>query len=165
MKTKIMRTVLVYLTALVLSDAVASAQNVFIGIPESGIGVVVEVTTSGKTNIFYSNNVSGGPLAYPEGMVFDSAGDLFVADTKFEKIYEFANNNGTLSSNVTSFAFLPIATGGQATWMAFDRTGDLLVSCPYTNPFAPVYVPAGVIFEYTNHNGTLSTNASIFAGG
>lgn len=58
----------------------------------------------------------------PFGLAFDSAGDLFEADNS-GNIYEFQNNNGTLSSSPTVFA-----SGLTPTGLVFNSAGDLFVA-------------------------------------
>lgn len=63
-------------------------------------------------------------LNQPNGIAFNGAGDLFEADYGSGNIYEFLNNDGTLSSTPTLFADGlndPCA-------IAFNSSGDLYVT-------------------------------------
>jgi hypothetical protein len=110
-------------------------------------GDVIEITASGTQKTFASN--LDGPLE----PAFDKGGDLFVSS--YNSVYEFTNNNGTLSSNptiiVSGFSF--------AAGLAFDGAGDLFVADQGNNP------GYGVIYEFTNNAGALNTNSTVFASG
>jgi len=67
------------------------------------------------------NISSGSPITFatglnnPAGLTFDGAGDLFVADSGSGHIFEFQNNDGTLSSTPVTYA----SGLGHPTFMAF----------------------------------------------
>ena len=65
-----------------------SAQDLFVSDYQSGS--IIEVMPGGAQSTFASG-------LYPMGLAFNGAGDLFEADSS-GNIYEFINNNGTLSS-------------------------------------------------------------------
>jgi sugar lactone lactonase YvrE len=69
---------------LLLTASNAQAQNLFE--TSSGDGSIYEFTTNGVQSTFASG------LSSPHGLAFDSAGDLFVADTGNHRILEFTNN-------------------------------------------------------------------------
>jgi hypothetical protein len=101
---------------------------------------IIEILPNGTTNIFASG------LNNPYGLAFDRTGDLFEADVNSGLIYEFTNNNGTLSTNLTLFA-----SGLSYPWsLAFNSTGDL---------FETDY-GSGNVYEFTP-GGTRSTFASV----
>jgi hypothetical protein len=116
-------------------------------VSESFSGELIEITPSGTQKNFASG--LNGPLA----LAFDRGGDLFVSS--YQSVYEFTNNNGTLSSNLTIFA----SGYSFADGLSFDGAGDLFVADQGQNP------GYGVIYEFTNNAGTLGTNSTIFASG
>jgi hypothetical protein len=99
--------------AVLLLASRASAQNLFE--EDRGSGNIYEFTTNGVKSTFAS---SLGSL-HGAGLAFNSAGDLFVAAGG--NIYEFTNNNGTLSTNITTFASGLDSPFG----LAFDGSGNL----------------------------------------
>jgi hypothetical protein len=101
-------------------------------------GVINEFTPNGVQTTFASG--LGSPIA----MAFDQAGDMFVADQSGGNIYEF-----TTSGVQSTFASgLTVPSG-----LAFDRAGDLFEADQ----------GGSHIFEFLNINGTLSSNATLFA--
>ena len=90
-------------------------------------------------------------LDRPEGLAFNSAGDLFESDEGSGKINEFINNDGVLSTNPTVFAAgLNVPVG-----LAFNSAGDLFEADQFNNK----------INEFINNDGVLSTNPTVFASG
>jgi hypothetical protein len=90
-------------------------------------------------------------LSWPFGLAFDSASDLFEADTGSDKINEFVNNSGVLSTNPTVFA----SRLNRPTGLAFNGAGDLFEAD----------WGSGNIYEFINNGGNLSTNPTVFASG
>ena len=121
-------------TILLLSSS-AQAQNLFAtGSTASGSGSVYEFTPGGVQSTFASG------LGQPEGLAFNSAGDLFVADLFSGTIYEFTP--GGVQSTFASGLNHP-------TGLAFNSAGDL---------FEADY-GSSRIYEFTS-SGTKSTFAS-----
>jgi len=87
-----------------------------------------EFTAYGTESAFVSNG-----LAFPQGMAFDSAGDLFVSDYLDGKIYEFTNGVASMKGIFASGLIHPQG-------LAFDSAGDLFVADFYS----------GTIYEFTN---------------
>lgn len=106
---------------------------------------IIEITPGGVKSYF--NNVP----AYPTGLAFDSAGNLFVSEFNLGRIYEFSNNGGTLNS--TPITIASGLNGPQG--LAFDNAGDLFEADG----------GSGNIYEFTNNAGALSSNAVTFASG
>jgi glucose/arabinose dehydrogenase len=73
-------------------------------------------------------------LDEPQGLAFDSAGNLFVADYDDSKIYEFAPN-GVRSTFASGLA------GPQG--LAFNSAGDLFAACQH-NSVIDEFTPGGV---------------------
>jgi hypothetical protein len=122
------------------------AGDLFVSEPFNGD--IIEITASGTQKTFASD-LDGPPLA----LAFDRGGDLFVSS--YNSVYEFTNNNGTLSSNL----IIIVSGFSYAAGLAFDGAGDLFVADQGNNP------GYGVIYEFTNNAGTLSTNSTVFASG
>jgi sugar lactone lactonase YvrE len=115
-----------------------SANTLFVS--SYGNGTIYEVNSSGTVSTFASG------FSNPTGMAFDTSGDLFLATYGGNNVYEFKNNDGTLSSTPTVFA-----SGISSPWgLAFNAVGDLFVSSD---------VSAGTITEVTP-NGTESPFAT-----
>ena len=69
-------------------------------------------------------NVASGSFVNAEGLAFDSAGDLWVADEGANAIYEMVAISGSLPSNPTIKTI--ISTGISLPWsVAFDASGNL----------------------------------------
>jgi hypothetical protein len=122
-------------------------------------------------------------------VTFDNSGDLFVSDNGRGKIYEYTNNNETLSSNATVFASglnAPVGIAFNSTGKLFvgDESGDITEITTNGTPKAfvsglsPLWGLAfnnagnlfatainGDIYEFTNNNGILSSNITVFASG
>jgi hypothetical protein len=94
----------------------ASAQNLFVSC--DGNNSIVEITSSGTTPF-----ATG--LDDPQGLAFDSAGNLFEADEGSGDIYEFLNSGGSLNTTPVLFC----AGLDEPTGLAYDATtGNLYVS-------------------------------------
>ncbi len=85
---------------LLLSALCASAQaptpNLFVSCP--GNNSIVEISPNGTASTFTSR------LDAPADLAFDTAGNLFEADEGSGDVYEFVNNNGTLSTTPVLYA-------------------------------------------------------------
>ncbi|HEY3913769.1 MAG TPA: hypothetical protein VGN61_04710 [Verrucomicrobiae bacterium] len=102
--------------AALLTAMGARAQNLFVS-NMSG-GAIDEITPSGVQTTFATG------LDQPDGLAFDSAGNLYEADEGSGNIYEFINIGGTLSAKGVVFSFgLKDPMG-----LAFNSTGDLFVA-------------------------------------
>jgi sugar lactone lactonase YvrE len=117
--------------------ATASAQNVFVS--NYSNGNIYKITPSGVQSVFASG------MDFPDGLAFNSAGDMFVANT--------ANNSGPgyiteITPGGTQSTF---ASGIDPHGLAFNSSGDLF----------QVDYDSGNIYEYTP-NGVQSTFASGF---
>jgi sugar lactone lactonase YvrE len=123
----------------------APTQNVFsVSITSN---VIYEITPGGAQSIFATGNFPApGVPATPEGLAFDSAGDLFVGTYGTGNIYEFTPTGvqSTFSSNLDSVVGL-----------VFDKAGNLFAA-DYGNGSPG----SGNIYEFTP-----SGVQTIFAGG
>jgi sugar lactone lactonase YvrE len=116
-----------------------SSGNLYVTTAGGGNGINVntdpgyaidKITPSGQVSIFAeSNTTPGGPegvgfgyLSNPQGLAFDSSGNLYVADFNNNAIEEF-NSTGT---SVTTFAEVGANTNPHG--LAFDSSGDLYVT-------------------------------------
>ncbi len=111
-------------------------------------GIYEFINTNGVFSV-YPTTFAGA--SYPVGLAFNSAGDLFEADSGSGYINEFINKNGVLSTTPTAFAF----DLNRPVGLAFDSAGDL---------FEADYGGAR-INEFIDNNGVLSTNSTLFASG
>ena len=124
--------------------AFESSGNLFVG--DASIQRVVKFA-SGVPSTFASGLVS------PEGLTFDSSGNLFVASYG-GSIYEFLNTSGTLSSTPTT-----LASGlGHLNSVAFDSSGNLFATETGSS------LNSSSIYEFIN-TGTLSPTPITFASG
>src|ERR1035438_8594198 len=101
--------------ALLLMAASAPAQNLFVanlGAHQSGT-TITEITPGGAQSTFASG------LSSPEKLAFDSAGDLFEADTGSGNIYKFTS--GGVQSTFATGLSIPVG-------LAFDGAGNLFVT-------------------------------------
>src|SRR5437588_2602916 len=71
-----------WLGAVILTSSSAPAQNLFMSSNDGQTGVILEFTPDGTQSTFASG------LSNPQGLVFDSSGNLFVADGG--AIYKFS---------------------------------------------------------------------------
>src|SRR5208337_1542898 len=96
---------------LVVGDAdaqtVVPANNLFVANWYSP-GAIYQFATGGGQSTFYS-----GDLGEPEGLAFDNAGNLFVADSLLGNVYQI-----TPGGTKTTFA----SGVGDVNALAFDRT-------------------------------------------
>ncbi|MGH7980687.1 MAG: NHL repeat-containing protein, partial [Limisphaerales bacterium] len=122
-----------------LIAGMASAQNLIITESKPS-GNVYEYTPSG---VLQSTIVNINEPAY---MAFNSAGDLFIGG--FNNAWNITEM--TPSGGESTFGSLDEPNG-----LAFDSAGDLFEAD----------LGSGKIYEYTNHDGTLSSNATLFASG
>lgn len=131
----------VFVGAFLLLAAGAPAQNLFVSC--AGNGNIVEINPQGGQSVFATG------LNTPNGLAFDSAGDLFVANEGSGTIDEFINNGGVLSST------------------------PVLYASGLDDPFDLAFGPGGLLFasEYGNgdiaeisSSGTVSTYATGLAG-
>lgn len=148
-------------------------------------GSVIEIAPDGTQSTFAT-----GLTGAPQGVAFDSSGNLFVADDLGSSIFKIAPD-GTVSI---------FATTGESSRgvLAFDSQGDLftakgidlyeftnnngdlsttpvLISSVLSGPTALAFDSAGDLFEsdgntgrineFINNDGTLSSTPTIFASG
>jgi hypothetical protein len=176
---------------MLLLTACGEAQNLFVSNYDDWN--IYEVTPNGVENLFY--NTSGTSIS-GIALTFDSMGDLFLASNNNTNgdgdIYEFKNNNGTLSSNLTLFA----SGVSDLNALAIDSMGDAFVS-NYDDWNIYEFSPSGAkslfyntsgtgiygialafdgagdlflasdndIYKFKNNNGTLTSNPTLFASG
>lgn len=113
--------------AVLLISSSAQAQNLFAAnwyFP----GTISQITPVGSTSTFAS-----GSLGEPEGLAFDSASNLFVADSYAGSIYEIAPD-GTQTTFASGL--------GDVNSLAFNAAGDLF-TCDYYNGDIYEFTPAG----------------------
>ena len=120
--------------AVLLLAWTAAGQNLFVANWYSP-GAIYEITPGGSQSTFHS-----GGLGEPEGLAFDTAGNLLVADSLNGAIDKF-----TPGGTGTTFAF----GLGDINSLAFDHAGNLFAA-GYAN---------GTIYEFTP-GGSQSTFAS-----
>jgi hypothetical protein len=99
---------------------------------------IVEISTNGVPSTFATG------LNDPQGMAFDGAGNLFT--TSGTSIVEIPTN-GVPSTFATGIVY-PYG-------LAFNSAGSLFVADAHT----------GNIYEFTNSNGILSSNQTVYASG
>jgi len=80
---------------------------------------IVEFPTGGGSSTFASG------LNFPGALAFDSAGDLFEADTLSGKIYKYTYSGGILNSSAVLFT----AGLSDPRSIAFDKSGNMFVAC------------------------------------
>ncbi len=111
-----------------------SASNLFVaGLDGALQGYIFEFKPGGGESTVASGFSGSG------GLAFDRAGDLFESISGGGDIYEFTNNNGTLSTSPGIFASGLITPGG----LAFDTNGNLFVSCTFGGDIIKI-TPGGV---------------------
>ncbi|MGI0047170.1 MAG: NHL repeat-containing protein [Nitrosotalea sp.] len=124
-------------------------------------------------------NASSDAIYSPDGIAFDKDGDLWIADTGFNRLLMFPppftnDENATLvigQDNFTSTDAALSATGlDQPYGMAFDKDGNLWVAdtnnnrlVEYKPPFTTDEATSIVIGSPSFDKGTYSTNASSLA--
>ncbi len=113
----------------------AQGQNLFVG--NSG-GTIKEITTNGVVSTFCSN------VSDPLALAFNSAGNLFVGDFDYLRIWEFTPPSPARST----FASPAIGVG-----LAFNSAGNLFATDDY----------GGHVYEYTPNGGS-TTFASGLGG-
>ena len=105
------------LGAVILICSSAAAQNLFVSARDDSGGKILKFTWDGVQSTFASG------LRQPQGLAFDSAGNLFVGETYTGHIYKYTPD-GVRSSFASGFV--------GAIDLAFDRTahtaGNLFVS-------------------------------------
>ncbi len=95
----------------------SGADNLFV----SAGGSIEEINSAGTVTVFASSGLDD-----PEGLAFDSSGNLYVANYGNSTIMKFSASGGVLSSNGTVFA-----SGGEMygpVGLAFDGSGNLYVA-------------------------------------
>lgn len=110
-----------------------SSGNLFV---TSFDGVVYQITPTGNVTTFASLTSNGF------GLAFNSSGDLFVGEPNGPGVVEIAPNGS--QTGITS---------GEYSQLAFDNQGDLFATL------------GNGIFEFTNNDGTLSSDPVPFASG
>jgi sugar lactone lactonase YvrE len=112
-----------------------SAGDLFVA--NSGSGNIVEITPSGAQTAF------AGGLNQPAWLAFDKSNNLFVANYGSGDIIK-------ITPNAVESTF---ATGVNSQAVTFDSSGNLFAA-NYSN---------GKIYEFTNSDGTLSSNSTVYA--
>lgn len=126
--------------------AVDRAGNVFVAQNSAGIGVVRKVTPAGQISLVAGGGAccasgDGGQAASaylnrPTGIVFDSSGDLYIAESGANRVRAVAASSGIISTVAGSGAGADSGDGGPATnagiaapWhLSFDSAGNLIVT-------------------------------------
>ena len=138
------------LGAIILICSSAPAQNLFVSGSDPGFsaqaGVIFEITPGGVQSIFASG------LSSPNGLAFDSAGNLFVTD------YTVAIGSGSILKFTPGAVRTTFASGlSGPVGLAFDRAGNLFV----TDGGDIVGPGHGHVYKFTP-DGVRSTLASGF---
>jgi sugar lactone lactonase YvrE len=118
----------------------------------------------------YEWNASGARLHNPKSMVFDSVGNMYVADANNHRVRKI-----WIDGNITTYAGNGVATtppstagdGGQATsaslntpvGLAFDENGNLFIGEYYGNRIRKVNVSTGIITTFAGDGTTASASA------
>jgi len=99
----------------------------------TGAGTIFKFTPSGERIVFGSvpGTTPGNLLQASQGLAFDSAGNLYAADSGAQTIFKFAPN-GTRNVFVGPSAFAP---GAYPAGLTFDSSGNLFVSTECIAPF------------------------------
>jgi len=121
----------------------ASAQTFPLFVTNSGNNTLESYTSAGAGTAFSTSN-----LSTPEDLIFDPAGDLYVANKGNGNIVKFTITAGVLSSTSTVFANVTGAFG-----LAMDSAGDLYVGSN----------TASTITKFTATAGVLSSTGATFA--
>jgi sugar lactone lactonase YvrE len=108
----------------------ASAQNLFVSALSGGD--IYEITPGGSSSVFASG------MAYPIGVAFNSAGDLFVANSD-----DNAGETGNIAEITPGGAQSVFAGGVDPQGLAFNSAGDLFES-DYRSGNIYEYTPGGV---------------------
>jgi uncharacterized protein (TIGR03437 family) len=121
--------------------------------PKFTINTVAGIAVSGFAG-------DGGPataatLAYPAGIVFDSTGNLFIADASNSRVRKMAiGGNISTFAGTGDFAFLgdgKAATAGQLNrpyGLAFDAAGNIYIADTYNDSIRKVTISTGVITTF-----------------
>jgi DNA-binding beta-propeller fold protein YncE len=148
MKTKIVNQSVSFagllITGLLMAGG-ASAQNMFVD-NWYNPGAIYEFTPGSMTPTTYFSGFTAD-LGEPDGMAFNSSGYLYVADSLEGNIDVISPGGGSESTFATG---LP-----NPTTLAFDAAGDLFEADNHGN----------AVYEFVNHNGTLSSSAQVFKSG
>ncbi|MEN6604459.1 MAG: IPT/TIG domain-containing protein [Bryobacteraceae bacterium] len=114
--------------------AVDSSGNIFIG--DTYNHVIRKVATDGKITTFAGNNTAGysgdgaaatsATLRYPEGLAFDSAGNLYVADSNNHVIRKI-DKSGIITTVAGSGTYGFSGDGGPATQATMGYPNDVYV--------------------------------------
>jgi glucose/arabinose dehydrogenase len=127
----------VYTATVLLMYFHVSAQNLFVA-DYNGFKGVYQIKADGTQ----SNFISG--LNTPSSLAFDKVGNLYVADAGSSTIIKITPAGVT--NTVASGLNFPYG-------LAFDQAGNLFES-DYGSSW---------IYEFTNHNGTVTSNLNVFA--
>src|SRR5208283_4477790 len=153
------------LALLGLAGTPAHAQD-YVYASNTGAGTITQIDPNGNTSIFASG------LNSPEGLAFDSAGNLFVADAGDGTISEInpAGNVSTYLSGLNSPSALTFVGGnlyvetgytggiGQQTILRIDssRNASLFATAPVSSPLDAPYLASdgtGNIYANTDTSG------------
>jgi sugar lactone lactonase YvrE len=149
---------------------------------DTGIISTVAGGATAERDIFHGD---GGPataalLMNPSGVAVDAAGNLYIADTGFNRVRKVATGSGIISTFAGSWRYLLSGDGGPATdavlsfpiALAFDAEGNLFIAEP--NRIRKVSAANGVIstvagdpnsVKYDGGDGGPATAALIYALG
>jgi SMP-30/Gluconolactonase/LRE-like region len=130
--------------AILFLAAGASAQDLFVTAGSTSDADVLKFTPGGAQKVIATG------MDYPLGLAFDSAGDLFVANTALN-----AGESGNITEITPDGVAAVFASNVDPQELTFDKAGDLF-ECEYRS---------GDIYEFVNNNGTLSSTPTIFATG
>jgi sugar lactone lactonase YvrE len=133
-----------YAGAVLFLAAGASAQNLYVSAGSSSDAEILQYTPSGGESLVASG------MDYPDGIAFNSAGDLFVANDALN-----AGESGNITEIMPGGGTSVFASNVDPQDLAFDSAGDLF-ECEYRS---------GNINEFKNNNGTLSSTPTVFATG
>ena len=156
--------------------ALDKAGNLYISDATNGVVWVISAST-GTASIFAGTGVwgytgDGGPavnaeLSLPEGIAFDNAGNLYIADTFNNVIRKVTSSTGIISTVAGKQypTYGQIGDGGPATSaslmnptnIAFDAPGNLYIADTYNDRVREVSATTGIITTVAG-NGTAAVS-------
>ena len=149
---------------------IADTYNFAIRKVTTGTGIITTVAGNGQACLSYGSD--GGPaidaaLCVPEGVSLDSAGDLFIADTDYNRIREVLVS-GPPPTAVTAAPVLSVAAGtyaGTQTVTITDATPGAALYVQMNPPFSTGLGGPGYYYGPFNVTGTATIQAYAVAPG
>jgi len=155
-------------SAITLPEAIAFDHSGNLWVADSGNGRVLEFATPFSTGMNASRLIGqysyfyGGPnatqtqLGYPEGLAFDSSGNLWVADPGFARVLEYSDpltyvsgsstTSTTSSTSVTTSAVTSSTTSSPSTISSTSASSSTSTSSGGGVPVFPYQLPLAALF-------------------